>query len=385
MNFAYGYGPFLRTTELALAVSDLLPRQGEPLGVIVPWAYGQAQKRIMAEEFRERLSERSDVIFLDRTLGQCLQEIFYGEKSYEQSLRFYLENHGEVRRRIRDYIQKGLTVENFSGQPRSVAIEEIAMCVSRAPRLSYGLPFSYNAGFGQVSEILERSLPIGEIAVDKNLVEQIIPLYEEAEKSHRLHFTAEPSAFSHIPNHKPKYDNEIFTPPNALLPVVPDCMDIKPGMYVAVTGIPGLENLFAEAGELGLKIYTNQPDKIVGSERALPAAVACPAIALQFARSGWGSAWLSLLLGKPFITPPYDSKDDPEIYFNNQCLEELGIGKVYHGQPLSQLIAWADECRRNCEGLKQRLISKYGTLDGVAYAAERIAKDFLAATKPAFL
>ena len=51
-NFAYGTGPYLRTTELAMAVSTQLQARGlGRLGVIVPWVYAERQRAIMAEEF----------------------------------------------------------------------------------------------------------------------------------------------------------------------------------------------------------------------------------------------------------------------------------------------------------------------------------------------
>ncbi len=77
-NFAYGTGPYLRTTELALAFNDELEARGhERLRIIVPWVYGEKQRSVMLEEFGTHLRQRRDEIVLDPGLGAELKRIFF--------------------------------------------------------------------------------------------------------------------------------------------------------------------------------------------------------------------------------------------------------------------------------------------------------------------
>jgi hypothetical protein len=145
---------------------------------------------------------------------------------------------------------------------------------------------------------------------------------------------------------------------------------LAPGMYITITGIPGLERLYEEAKSLGLTIYTNDPDRLPGSVKATPDVLGSDAIKLHFARSGWGSVWGSMLLGRGIVVPEFDPADDPEIYFNNRCVEELGLGTTYRGEPLSELIARMRMLEPNIQKRNHELKTRFSTLDGnVAMAA----------------
>ena len=82
LNFAYGTGPYLRTTDLAIAFNAELERRGQPrLGIIVPWVYGDKQKKVMLEEFAGHEQKYPGEILLDAGLGAILKSIFYGYSS----------------------------------------------------------------------------------------------------------------------------------------------------------------------------------------------------------------------------------------------------------------------------------------------------------------
>ncbi|PIS12087.1 MAG: hypothetical protein COT73_00365 [Bdellovibrio sp. CG10_big_fil_rev_8_21_14_0_10_47_8] len=377
-NFAYGFGPFLRTTEMALATADLLKKvTQQDFNIIVPWVYGEPQKRILLEEFGDVLRERPDAILLDKRIGAQLELIFYGEKGYEESLKYFYHNHERVTDAINQYIDNGIVAENMAGDPIDIAKSEIAMCISRAPRVYFDIEPSYYTSFGYISEILERSLGVPEVACDQELAENLIPLFVEIEKKHRLHFIAEPGTFSYLENRQPRYNTEIMTPPNAHPPKDPDCVDVERGIYVTVTGIPGLERLFNEAQRLGFRFYSNKANCVPDSIRALPHILKCPNVALHFARAGWGSIWYSLFSDVPLVVPKYDKSDDPEIYFNNLCLQKLGLGVIYDRQPLPELFKYTDSYRAAAAREKNRLRSAYGTINGVRYTAEKIVEDYV--------
>ncbi|MEK7082983.1 MAG: hypothetical protein AAB972_02330, partial [Patescibacteria group bacterium] len=78
----------------------------------------------------------------------------------------------------------------------------------------------------------------------------------------------------------------------------------------------------------------------------------------------------------PLVVPDFDSHDDPEIYFNNKSVEELGLGIVYRGQALEKILEQAPRIKKSCENVKKQILEKWGTLDGNRYCAKMFAEDF---------
>lgn len=378
-NFAYGTGPYLRTTELALTINEQLGSQGrERFGIIVPWVYGKKQKRIMLEEFSAANQKYPGEILLCARLGEILKTIFYGDNTYQQALEIWADKFTEVNSAATNYLKGDIEVEDLGERNRKVVSgQDIVIELSRSGRVKYGLPLSCGVSFGHVSEILKNTLAVStnEIAVDRELVKRVIPLAEEIESQYRFMAIAHPGTFSYLESRQP-YPREISIPPT-IYPPVPNNDDIAEGIYVTITGIPGLERLYQEAQKLGLKIYSNDTKAVPGSEKLLPHVVPNPKIKLQFARSGWGSVWLSMLSETPFVCPEFDPKDDPEIYFNNLCIEKLGLGIVYRGQSLKEMMTQAEKMKPAGRAFNQGLLEKFGTLDGNHYTAKLIVEDFL--------
>lgn len=375
-NFAYGTGPYLRTTELAIAVNNRLSDLGkERLGIIVPLVYGERQRRVMREEFGEHHNRFPNEIFLDEALGKILGGVFYGERAYEASLRLFVDEHTVRSDEAARHLPGLFPVETLDGERHTIDGSAIAYEFSRAPRIRYRVAPEINVTFGYISEILEHVLEEPEelIAVDRGLVEKAIPVARAIEHASAFHCLAEPGIFSYLPRRAPRYKTEVFVPPTITTPTQNDDA-VAEGIYVTITGIPGLERLYREAHELGLKLYSNDPNAVSGAEYLSPHVISNPVIKLQFARSGWGSIWHSQLSGTPFVAPAFDRFDDPEIYFNNLCIEKLGLGIVYRGQPLSEILDAADQLRPGIKALNQRLLRQFGTLNGNEYAARLIVE-----------
>ena len=74
---------------------------------------------------------------------------------------------------------------------------------------------------------------------------------------------------------------------------------------------------------------------------------------------------------------PFYPHDDPEVYFNNVCIEKIGLGKVYQGESIQDLLAWGEVYRTNAEIMERELLYKYGTVRGVPYTADKIVNHFL--------
>ncbi len=383
LNFTHGNGPFLRTIELALSINDLLEKEtGERFGIIVPWVYGQRQKTVIQDNFGYHIKKYPNEILLDKKIGGYLESIFYKGESYGNSLQYLLKNSKEVETKIKKYIEKGLTSENFLGDTFAIQKKDIAMEVNRCPIVSFGIKPSYYTSFAYMSEILERSLGVDAIRIEKEVLEKTIPYYSALETKQTLRFIADPGTFAYLGERPERHSPEVYTPPSTNQSLRSKRhWFVRKGIYVTVTGIAGLnKRLFNEVHNIGLTIYTNKPGLIPFSKKAKPSILSHKNIILHFTRVGWGSAWLSQLSRStetPLIALPYDAKDDPEVYFNNICIENIGLGKVYNGQALEELLEFGKEYKKNIKVINENLIKKYGTLNGVEYTAQKIVNHYL--------
>lgn len=377
LNFAYGNGPFLRTTELAIAVNNILEKKRkERYSIIVPLIYGEKQKQIMMEEFGSVIKSRPDEILLDKNLGQFLSEVFYDEKGYEESLKSSLKNFNDVEKKMEKYLSNGLKVKNFLGKEIFVSKNQIKMQINRCPRINIDLYPSYYTSFAYLSEILDRASSEN-LDFDQILFKKVAKIYKEIEDKQTICFIAEPGTFYYLKNEKSnRRRNEVLTPPSSL-PPKENTEKIQKGVYITLTGIPGLEVLFKGMQSIGLKIYTNKPDVIPQSEKMLPNIISNKNILFHLARSGWGSIWLSFFAKTPFLAIPYSKGDDPEIYFNNLCLEKTKLGKIYKGESMNELLKFSEEYKKSAENISKELTKKYGTINGVEYTAEKIVDNFL--------
>lgn len=381
LNFLHGNGPYLRTLELALAVNDALEKRGfNRLGVIVPWVYKLRQYEIIKQNFRQVLRRDPNEIVLDKNLGELLGPLFYNEEKFEDTLKKLLSQSDSIGRRLREYFGEGLRVENLTGKEIEVSDKDIIMEINRCPLLSFGIKPSYYTGFGYMSEILEKAISEKAVAANQELLKKGSDYYKKTETDQTLHFIAEPATFSYLGDRPKIYADEIMTPPNSdqlLSNGLWQRLLTRKGVYVTITGIYSRAHLFEKIHRIGLKIYTHKPSLIRGSRRSPPSIILLRNILLQFARIGWGSAWLSFFTRTPLITMPFYPHDDPEVYFNNVCIEKIGLGRVYRGESIQDLLAWGEVYRTKAEIMERELLDKYGTVRGVPYTAERIVSHFL--------
>ena len=375
-NFAYGTGPYLRTTELGIAINSEREKQGkEVLGIIVPWVYGERQLRIMREEFGAYDKKYPGIILLDKKLGEILKKVFYGDNSYEEALQMFVSESETLSREAHKHLSQNFEATDLQGNIQSVQGRDIVVEVNRAPRIMYDVAPAYSVTFGYISEILGEAIkePEEKIKLDRILTKEAIAVAEKIEASSIFHALAYPGTFSYQESHKRKLSNELLIPPT-ITPPISNLETIDEGIYVTITGIPGLERLYEEAKKLGLKLYSNDTKAVSGSEYLSPHYISNPNIKLQFARSGWGSIWLSQFSGTPFVAPEFDPYDDPEIYFNNLCIEKLELGIIYHGQSLQEIINQSEIMKPHIQEFNQMLLKQFGILDGNEYVAKLIAE-----------
>lgn len=379
-NFAYGTGPYLRTTDFAIAVNDELERNGQQrLLVIIPWVYGEKQKRVMLEEFSRHEAAHPGELLLDAELGAILKSIFYGASAYEDALERWSVSVREVSVQAHAHLSGTFMAETLSGEKRPVDGRSIVFELNRSPRIRYDVAPSYFTSFAYIAEILEASLrePAGKIAVRPELMRAGIEAANWVEQGHRLYCIAYPATFSYDAAYRPRYEGEVLVPPIGPVPQA-NSEPLETGIFVTITGIPGLERLYEDARRLGIGLYSNDPGAVPGSIRALPHVISNKNILFQFARSGWSSVWLSMIVGTPLVVPDFDPKDDPEIYFNNRAVERLGIGAVYRGEPLEAILEKREGIRKASADLVASIRARWDTLDGTAYVAKLVVRDFLA-------
>ena len=408
-NFAYGTGPYLRTTDLAIAFNDELEKQGHArMWIIVPLVYGEKQKRVMLEEFAEHEKKYPGEILLDAKLGALLRSIFYADCTYEEALGAWVKNYRDVSLRAYQHLSFDFEVETFGREKRIIDGTKIAVELNRSPRVRYNVAPAYFSSFANVADILERAQSVSEIAVDRELLKQGVKAAEWVERNQKMRAVAWPATFAYLDRHAESFDiaqgklreasfedgrmrsftnvqddkelggrygDEILVPPIAPPPQLNN-EEIEKGIFVTITGIPGLERLYQDARRLGLKLYSNDMEAVPGSIYMSPHVIPNKNIICQFARAGWSSIWISMISGTPLVVPDFDSHDDPEIYFNNKSVEELGLGIVYRGQPLEKILEQAPRIKKSCENVKKQILEKWGTLDGNRYCAKMFAEDF---------
>ena len=381
-NFAYGTGPYLRTTELAIAFNDELEARGKArMPVIVPLVYGDKQKRIMLEEFGEHIARYPEEILLDVHLGSLLKKIFYtGREKYEETLRLWIDTAEAVSQDAHTHLTGTLDLETFSGTRVQVAGGDISLEINRSPRIRYDVAPSYSTTFGYIADILEKSQSLGRdiLDVDPALLRAGTKLADSIEGAQDMNLMAYPATFSWDERtYVPRYSQETLVPPITDLPQSStDAME--EGIFVTITGIEGLERLYAEARELGLKLYSNDTEAVEGSVKALPHIIPNPAIRLQFARAGWGSIWLSMFCGTPLVVPRFDPTDDPEIYFNILAIQGLGIGTVYEGQSLREILSDRESAQDSSQCICENIERRWGTTNGNTLSAHLFVDAFLA-------
>lgn len=376
-NFAYGTGPYLRTTDLAIAVNNELEKAGHGrCRILVPWVYGSRQKTVMLEEFGMHNEKYHGEILLDAQLGGLLRSVFYtGTRSYEDALRRWVATCRDVSLAAREHLSGHIRAETLTGERVTIDGSRIIAELSRSPRISYDIAPSYFTSFAYVGEILERAQEEKGILVDRKLLEKGVEAARWVEENHRFHCIAYPATFAYFGNEQDqRYPAEILVPPIAP-PPAPNDEKVELGIFVTITGIPGLERLYADAARLGLHLFSNDTDAVPGSARMSPRVIPNKNIAFQFARAGWSSIWISMISGTPLVVPDFDPHDDPEIFFNNRSVEKLGLGMVYRGESLEEILKRSDELKKSMARMKDEVLHRFGTVDGNRSCAELFAKD----------
>jgi hypothetical protein len=376
-NFGCGNGPFIRAIDMAIGlIPKIRPKIGE-ISIIVPWVYGERQKRIIQEEFGPLLKENPDLILLDKKLGDLFNKVLFDGRNYNTIMAELIANYDQTEKEIQSHLKTEFTAENIEGKEITINGKDILLEVSRNPNVATNIPFSYYTSIGYFEKIIQQAIKAPDIKLDKALLKQVLPIAKRIESYQRLYFQPEPNCFTYQ-NPEPFKENEIRCPP-LFHPPEEDTTQIQPGFYVLVSGIPYLEKIYDYAKRFNYKMYVNQKTPALkDAQRELPNIIANNNIKFVFARAAWNTVWLTNLSEKPFISLDYPEGDFPEIYFNVKCVEQLKLGVVLkQGQDIDKAIKEASLLKEGIVGYYKKIKDRYHTLDGIEYSCKIIAEDFL--------
>ncbi len=301
--------------------------------IVMPLIYEDKQKAILEEEFGTDHS-----IEFDEWLGKLIDSISYKHESYENWLLSWIEHIDETQDQIKSHIS-----DTYGSDFLELA---------RSPIVNLGGSESFAVLFSRTSEILARSINEDTITIDKELLKKASDRMKTLESQFTKIFITDPGTFD-------ASESDVSVPLTATLKDNSTEVD-EPSVYVSISGIPN-RKLDDVKSQIDLPVFTNKDTS--------PHIVADENIVLQVARSGWGACWMSLLSGTPLVVAEYDPSDDPEIYFNNKRIEELGIGLVHKGEKLSELLPELPRLKKSIEDYRSSLLEQYGTLNGAEYVA----------------
>ena len=390
-TFAYGNGPYCRCVEWAIEVNTIRERRGKSrLPIVVPLVYPGRQEKILKEEITSHygsnfIALHPDEILFDRIQGNLLSQLMFNRKDYVDNLRIFSKKYRTIENGIRKHLETKTKLETIDFQIIDMDLRDCAFQLGLNNRIQTGLPnqFYTAGGAGPFDELLERAINNPEISINKKTIRSVFPIARRLMEEQKIVFSNDPGVFSYDDNRQLR-DVEKLTPPFVHLPK-PDTTNLpEKGIYLLMTGIDGIREsgIYDAVQELGMQIYAPEfsikglPEKIRNKIIVLsPSQMNNPNILAQYARAGWSCVWLSHLLKKGFITPPYQKNDDPEMFFNERGIIKLGLGVVIRDNPRSALEK-SLELSHNIGQVNERLEKKYGTLDGIKYAAE-VVVDYL--------
>jgi hypothetical protein len=171
-------------------------------------------------------------------------------------------------------------------------------------------------------------------------------------------------------------DNELV-PPTVPVPPIEPVAALPSSVYVTVPDQRGGEDALRIALTWRVPIFTNDPERLGGGQRASAGILTDPNVQFHFARAEWESLHLSLRCEKPLLAPRFDPRGNPEIYLNNEHAWQWGLAQLLQEEPMDPQRARLDALIPRLKKINNNLLLRFGTLDGTVVAARRIIEDLL--------
>lgn len=378
-NFGSGTGPYVRTIDMGLELIKIFKQKiNENFSILVPWVYGERQRRIIIEEFGHFIEKNPNLILLDEYLGQQFKKVLFDGRNYNIVMRDLISCYDNVEKNIQNYLKKEFSAQNVLGDIVKVDGKNVILEVSRNANVSTNIKFSYYTSIGYFEKIIRKSLNNPNIKLDKILLKKTLSIAKKIESYQQIYFQPEPNCFSYEEGKELFKEKEIKCPP-LFHPPQENNRDIEEGFYVLVSGISYHEKIYYYAKNFGYKIYTNQILKDFDeAQRELPRIVTNKNIKFVFARPAWNTIWLSNISKKPLIFIDYIQGDFPEIYFNVLSINKHKFGIIFQEDlDIKNILIQSKSQLSEIEKYYNKIKQKYGTLDGIKYSCGIIADDFL--------
>jgi len=387
VNPGHGNEPYILGTKIAVSVSKKLRDQGfEQPRIVVPLLYGDRQRQILLEV----LGEDAELVHMDEQFGEMLRPIVFGSSDFSGHLQQLTAHYDGVQRLIDERFSGNFETGHLTSDQRTqFASQNVVASVDAGSRILVNAPLRYFAFPALLSEVLQAAKKKGlefpgisdaylgalierMLKVESQYAQVFIPRVNTFSYEHADDLSQQPGEVNGR--------SRIYTP--AMKPKIQSVSSPgfeQPGVFVMYSGnesgIELTQKVADAAREAGLAVYTNQdanPSDVMKEEN----------VEAIFGRSGWGTGWQAINLAKPWIVNPYESNDDPEIYFNNLTIEALKLGRVLRAtdltpEKLHQIMAQLQQLSPGLHALRDRIKQEFGTVDGIDYTAEQIVKDIL--------
>ena len=370
----------VRTFDMACRIRKQLETiLKETVSIIVPWVYGEDQLRILKEEVSNEPS-LSNKVSLSQDMGDVLRPLLFSGQGFNEEMKMFLRLYKKQKKQLNILLKSPLNTVDLNGRVLHLEPGNIQLEVARNPVVSMGIEYSYYTSVSYYSSIYEELLNCEDVpGIDYKLIEKAVNPVREMEAKFRLHFQPVPRCLSFKENYEPLFETERETPPLIPFPKTPTD-SLENGMYVSISGIPGLYSLYKEALRLPETIFTNdRSNGFLENQIHPPRYIAHPSVDRVFARAAWNSIWLANLTGTPLVCPNHVKNDHPEILFNLKSVSKLRLAYIWNDEKLSLENFLAKiPCGKHKQPEIYKVINdKFGTLDGLDYCVNIIVKDFL--------
>lgn len=155
------------------------------------------------------------------------------------------------------------------------------------------------------------------------------------------------------------------------------------GVYVMFSGTDSAteanRSLVKVAKEAGIDVYTSPWENVEGAIKMPPEIISDENMVAILGRSGWGTGWQAMQLELPWLVAPYQEGDDPEIYFNNQTIQALNLGREIgkSGITVEELTRLASSVSPGLGGLNIQINERFGTNNGIDFISKEIFQDLI--------
>ncbi|MFH1637434.1 MAG: hypothetical protein ABIB71_03345 [Candidatus Woesearchaeota archaeon] len=391
----HGIGPILRAAEMTQDLWHMLAKEGKNCEMVFTEPDKPFIKKILEKETfaNDRALEH---IWLAPEYGEIVNAFGFGSPDYKDRLENIALNRSNLETRLNGLLGKGMEAYNLVNPKKTMKVEysDILCEVSHNPIVRTtkhdtshddNYPMFYTT-IGLFSEMLENAadvMPRYKDAELRKIIRSCINEAEKVEMSQEILMIAEPSAMTYKERNMEKWECTI---PPFIRPPSGSTEEIGEGVYLNISGIKSVqEQMVALAKpflEAGYAVYypPSYKEGIEGGIEKAPvengiSIFSNPGIITAVGRLGWSSVWEPNMNGSPFITYEYSDKEDPEMHHNVRTLEKFGLGLVMKaGDDPLEVMETALALRPRIKEYYDRLRNKYGTLDGVNYAANLVYK-----------